>query len=360
MMLVNRVVVTLAVGTALALAHPSAAQYQVASADGKSSLRFGVLSQLQAEWIDTQGLSQATQNLFVRRVRLMVGGKLGDRLSLFFETDSPNLGKAAADGSKNEGTIFVQDLVVTYSFSQALKLDAGILLVPLAYHSGQGATSLLALDYSPYAFLPSTPTKSRVGRDYGAQARGYLFGQHLEYRAGVGQGVRGTAAGNPFRTYGRVVYYPFESQNELFYTGTTHGKRKLLGFGGSFDRQKEYSTIGADVFFDRSIGHGNAVTAQVDYWHIDGGTFLTDLPKQDVWAAEAGVYLGFARLEPFVQFSHRGYSDAKLPTESCTQLGVAYWIDGHKANVKLGVASVKKDGSPDRTQVTGQLQLLLW
>jgi hypothetical protein len=356
----NRFVAVLVISASVVLAHPSAAQYQVTSTDGKSSLRFGFLSQLQAEWIDTEGSSLDTQNLFVRRVRLMVGGKLGDRLSLFFETDCPNVGKAAADGTKSEGTIFVQDLVLTYSFSQALKLDAGMLLVPLAYHSGQGATSLLGIDYSPYAFLPSAPTKSRVGRDYGVQARGYLLGQHLEYRAGVGQGVRGTAAGNPFRTYGRIVYYPIETQSDLFYTGTTHGKRKLLGFGASFDRQKEYSTIGADAFFDRSVGHGNAVTAQADYWHIDGGTFLTDLPKQDAWAVEAGVYLGFARLEPFVQYSHRGYSDVKLPTESCAQAGVAYWIDGHKANVKLGVARLKKDGAPDRTQVVGQLQLLLW
>ncbi len=247
-MLANRFVATSLVGVALAFAHPSSAQYQVTSADGKSSLRFGALSQLQAEWIDTQGSSQPSQNLFVRRVRLMVGGKLGDKLSLFFETDCPNLGKASSDGTKNEGTIFVQDLVVTYSFSQALKLDAGMLLVPLAYHSGQGATSLLGVDYSPYAFLPSTPTKSRMGRDYGAQARGYLLGQHLEYRAGVGQGVRGPTAGNPFRTYGRVVYYPFETQSDLFYAGTAFGKRRLLGFGASFDRQKEYSTIGADVF----------------------------------------------------------------------------------------------------------------
>jgi|WetSurMetagenome_2_1015567.scaffolds.fasta_scaffold100777_1 hypothetical protein len=338
----------------------AAAQYQVASPDGKSSLRFGVFSQVQGEWIDSGGNSKTSQNLFLRRARLMFGGKLGDRISFFLETDSPNIGKAAADGTKSEATIYVQDMMITYALSDTWKLDGGLMLVPLAYQTGQGATTLLGVDYSPYAFTPSAATGSRLGRDYGAQARGYLFGKHLELRTAVLQGVRGAGSGNPLRLFARAVYYPFEGQSDFFYTGTTFGKRKLLGIGASYDRQKSYATVGADFFFDRPVGGGNALTMQANYWHVDGASFLTTLPKQDLWSVEAGLYVGCLRLTPFVQAGQRHFAHHAQPSESSYQGGIAYWIDGHKFNLKLGVGRLAKDGTPNRTQVLAQTQLLLW
>jgi hypothetical protein len=356
----RRLVTTLATFATLCVVSQVAAQYQVASADGKSSLRLGVLSQLQGEWIDSGNGSPTTQNLFVRRARLLVGAKLGEKISLFLETDSPNLGKAAADGSKNEGTMYIQDLMVTYALSKTWKLDGGLMLVPLAYHSGQGATTLLGIDYSPYAFIPSTPTRSRVGRDYGLQTRGYVLGGHLELRGAVLQGLRGAGSGNPFRFFGRAVYYPFESQSDFFYTGTTHGKRKLLGLGASYDRQKTYSTFGADIFFDHPVGGGNAITLQANYWRVDGGSFLADLPKQGLWSAEAGFYIAPLRLTPFAQAGQRHFVDHVQADETSYQAGVAWWIDGHKFNLKLGVGRFEKDQTPDRTQVLAQAQLFLW
>ena len=163
----NRRLSIAALLVATALAAPARAQFTVSAPDGKSSLKLGVLTQVQAESLDNAAATATSQNIYLRRARLLFGGKLGDHVSLFMETDSPNLGKAGADGRKNEGTLYVQDLVLTYSFGSALKLDGGLLLVPLARQTGQAATTLLGIDYGAYAFVPSTPTQCRVGRDYG-------------------------------------------------------------------------------------------------------------------------------------------------------------------------------------------------
>ena len=59
-------------------------------------------------------------------------------------------------------------------------LDSGLLLTPNSHNSEQGAATLPPVDYGPYSFLHSTPTGSRVGRDYGLQGRGYLSSEHFE------------------------------------------------------------------------------------------------------------------------------------------------------------------------------------
>jgi hypothetical protein len=343
-----------------ALAAPASAQFALTAADGKSSLKFGVLAQVQGESLDNASATAQSRNLFVRRARLLVGGKLGERVSVFLETDSPNLGKAGTDGKKNEGSLYLQDLIVTCSLHKTLKVDAGLLLMPLAHHAGQAATTLLATDYGPYAFASSSATQSRVGRDYGVDARAYLASQHVELRGAVLQGWRGVDASAPFRTFARAAVHVLEPETDFFYTGTTLGQRRILSFGASYDGQKDYKTIGADAFFDHPMLGKNAVTLQADYWHVDGGTFLTDLPRQDVWFVEGGAFVARLKVTPFFQFSHRDYDDARRADESAYQAGVAYWAQGHKLNVKVGAGQIKAHGAPERLQVLGQLQLLLW
>lgn len=338
---------------------PGAAQLTITSPDGSASLKLGVLAQPQAEWLENTDGETTAQNLFVRRIRLLVGGKVGDRFSLFLDTDSPNLGKAGADGKRTEATMYVQDLVLTYQLSKAWKVDAGKLLVAHSYHSGQGATSLLGLDYGPYAFLASAPMGLQGGRDYGLAGRGYLAGNHLEVRAGVYQGVRGAGARNSFRTAARVVWYPWDAHTDFFYPGTTLGKKRVLGLGVSYDRQKDFSTAGADVYLDLPVGD-NAVTAQLDVARLDGGELLPTLAEQDTLFAEAGFLVKSLKVTPYLQYSRRDFKAAGAADEQTTQVGVAYWQDGHRLNFKLGVGQIERDGAPDRLQVALQAQLLLF
>ena len=115
-------------GAALAalLATPVSAQWTIETKDGKSNLRVGFLAQPQLEVIDTPDNTNTAKNLFLRRMRIVFGGKVSDKWTFFFETDDPNLGKATA-GVKDAGFMYIQDAFVTYNYRDAFKIDAGLI-----------------------------------------------------------------------------------------------------------------------------------------------------------------------------------------------------------------------------------------
>ncbi|MDX1584844.1 MAG: hypothetical protein R3338_14695, partial [Thermoanaerobaculia bacterium] len=269
------------------------AQWKIETDDG-ATLKFGFLVQARGEFLDLE--SDTAENLFFRRLRLLAGGTLTDRLSFFFETDSPNLGKGSASGSKGSSDIYIQDFVLIYKWSPDQYLDAGMLLNAISHNSNQSAASLLAVDYGPYSFLASAPTTSRVGRDYGLRARGYVLDDRLEYRASILQGARGTNSSNDFRLLGRLVYNVFEPEKGLFYGGTYLGKKRVLSFGASVDHQEDYQSTALDLFSDTPLANGDSVTFQADWIEYDGDTFLTELPEQDALLVEAGYYFSDSKL----------------------------------------------------------------
>jgi hypothetical protein len=358
-----------ALGAAMAMipAAPAAAQWQIDGKDGKSSLKIGFLAQPQYEEVDTSDGSDQSRNFFLRRIRVIFGGTISDRWSFFFETDSPNLGKVTGDkttnpnGTKDAGNVYVQDAYVTYSRGDALKIDAGLMLVPLGHNHNQSAATLLPVDYGGYTFLEVAPTCTRMGRDYGFQLRGYPVNQHFEYRLGVFQGVRGAEARNAFRVAGRAVWYPFTPDTGFFYGGTFHASKRVWSIGTGFDTQEGYHTYAADVFVEEPFDKGrHGVTAQVNWMHYDGGTFLSSLPRQQTIELEAGVHFVRAKITPVVQYTRRTFADPVTPLQTAWQAGAAYWIAGHQRNIKVTAGQLRAEGQPSRTQVLVQLQLFYY
>jgi hypothetical protein len=343
--------------TLLGAAHPAAAQLQWSSKDEKTSFKVGLLGQAQAESVDVAGTDDTANNLFIRRLRLLMGFTLGEKISVFLDTDSPNLGKSSNAGVKDTGDVFIQDFAATYKFSQGFMLDAGLLLLDQSYNHNQSAASLLATDYGSYTFVESAPTQSRTGRDYGLRARGYLAGDHLEYRAGVYQGVRGTNASNDFRFTGRLMYSFFTPQVGLFYRGTSLGKTRTLSIGGSFDTQEEYDSFGADVFFDQPLAGGNGFTIQADWVQIDGGTFLTALPEQTNVLVESGFYISSIKLQPFVQYAAQSFDDDFRIDEERFTAGLGYFVGGHNNNLKLSLTKIEPERGESRDQINLQWQV---
>lgn len=352
----------LAVTGLLLGSQPARAQWQIESQDGAAHLRLGLLAQPQAELLDTADGERTSQNLYLRRLRLLLGGHLSEKWTFFFETDSPNLGKGDTTGSgaKNEASVFVQDAYVTFNHGDAFKVEAGLLLPALCHNCAQSAATLLAVDYGAYSFVSSTPLQARTGRDYGLQLRGYPARKHLEYRAWVLQGVRGPQSGNALRVGGRLVFYPLEAEDGFFYAGTHQGGRKILALGGSLDAQQSYRSYALDFYYDHPLGGKNGVSLQGNWLHLDGGQLLPGLAEQDVYLVEAGWYAARARLSPYVQYERQDFEPAATADRQQFQVGLAWWLKGHGRSLKAGWGQQRLAGQPDRNQFQVQLQVFVF
>jgi hypothetical protein len=348
---------------ALALApaaRPAAAQLQFSSADGGTSLKLGVLGQLQGQAIDTADGKQSQKDLYIRRLRLIGLFKYGDKLTVFFETDNPNLGKGNADGSKNVNTsTFIQDFNVNYAFAHEFQLEAGELLLATSFDHVSAASTLLSLDFGAFTFNENAALLANNGRDYGLQTRGYLASDHLEYRLGVFQGNRGKNEVNSFRYTGRLSLWVMGPQTSSFYTANSLGKRQSMEIGGSFDRQKQYSAYTGDFFWDQPVGGGNSFTTQVDYTRWDGGTFV-DLPKQSTVLVEAGFYLAAIKAQPFFQYCEQNFDHHLRPDQKRTAFGLGYYPVGHNSDVKLAYTRLQGTGQVSRNQYQLQYQVFIW
>jgi len=113
------------------------------------NFKFGFLLQPQADWLQNPANDSYSQNLFLRRARLIVGGQVAKNVTFFFETDSPNLGKAGptvTNGAKiiSSGLI-VQDAFLSWKLADEFTLDAGLILTGIAHNSLQSAASLMPM-----------------------------------------------------------------------------------------------------------------------------------------------------------------------------------------------------------------------
>jgi hypothetical protein len=341
----------------LAMATPARAQWSIASTDGKGAFNLGFLVQPQVEALQSPGSQDCAQNLFVRRARLLFSGRIDDRTSFNFVTDVPNLGKGQATGAKVSNTMVLQDAVVTEVVAPGVKVDAGMLLVPVSHNSQQSASSILAVDYGPYSYLASDATDSKAGRDYGVNGRAYLANRHAEVRAGLYQGDRLKNSTAPFRTTFRGVFYPYTADTGFTYAGTAFGKKKMVALGASYDTQKSYYAWAGDVFVDWPVLK-DCVTFQADYIRYDGRTMFAALPRQDVLLVEFGYFVHQAHVSPYVQYASRDYDAPGRADEAKIQGGLAFWGNGHKNNVKVGVAKLTKDRASDGIQYVAQWQVL--
>lgn len=339
-------------------ASSTASQLQWSSKDEEISVKLGLLAQLQAESSDVPATDEETKNLFIRRLRLMLGFKLNGALDVFVQTDSPNIGKGNIDGTKNAGDLFIQDFVATWKFTPEIELDAGLLVTAQTYNHNQSATSLAALDYGPFSFVESEPIGARTGRDYGVRVRGYLAENRVEYRAGVYQGQRGVNASNEFRYVGRLMFQFFSPQRGLFYRGTSLGKTQTLSFGASFDGQEDYKSFGGDVYYEHPFENGDSLVLQGDIAEIDGDTFLPTLPERTNYLLEGAYYFAESKLQPFVQYASQDLDQTTLVDEDRYTLGLAYFHSGHNNNLKLAYTHIDRNpGESDDDQVLLQWQI---
>lgn len=343
---------------------PAAAQLLVTSADGNVTYKMGILAQVQGQFEDnavktssSADPTTAEQIGYFRRLRLQGEFSFYKNLVVFFETDNPNYGKGNADGTKNQPSIFFQTVYVTYQFAPEFMLDGGELLEVNSYNHLQSATSLMPIDLGAFTNIESAPLTGNNGRDYGIEARGYIA-DHLEYRAGVFQGLRGVNDINSFRYSGRLSLYLVGIETSRFYRGTSLGKYQTFEIGGSYDAQKTYKMYDVDMYYDQPIAGGDGFTAQFDYGWYNGGNFITALPKQNTLLAEIGYYFHDLSVQPFGQYTKESYaSGVNLPEQKQWQVGLGWYLHGYNSNFKIGYGEVDEFGFKNRKNIVAQYQV---
>ena len=92
----------------------SASAQIIITGDDDINFKLGVLGQFQADTIDNPDDSPNTNNLYVRRLRLIFGGEVTKNISFFVETDAPNLGKTVAGIKAIQPSVMLMD---AYAFS---------------------------------------------------------------------------------------------------------------------------------------------------------------------------------------------------------------------------------------------------
>jgi hypothetical protein len=343
---------------ALVLLLPAAASAQaVLKVNDSISVRFGFLSQTWADFSqNVRQDSSYAQNIFQRRLRFIVGAQVGSHLSFFFQTDNPNLGRSGPGFTKSLGSGFItQDAYaeVKPGSSNALLLDAGLQYVPFCRNCMESAATILPVDLGSYSYLQNGGTASSGGRDVGFVGRGFLFGDRLEYRAGIFSGSRlSTTAGvqtatNALRGAGRLQLQLLDPEAPAYsYSGTYLGRKKVLSVGAALDAQSSYRGIAVDGFLSLPVGT-DGVTAQANYIHYDGHELIPLLPKQNTFEAEAGYHLNGATLTPWVKYESRSYDDAVrsvlFQDERRFQVGGTWYVAGPTLNLKAGYGVAKLD-----------------
>jgi hypothetical protein len=345
-------------------AWPPSASFKMEPSSG-NTIKVGLLLQPQFQSLGNLDLNGNSYNLFLRRTRLLVSGTLFGSFEYFFDTDYPNLFLAdntpanamtmtAASTVKITPGMNVQDAFVTWKpMGDVFKVDAGYMLPPMAHNAIQGAGTLYSWDYFMFTFLSTANTllgsqASPVGRDLGLQLRGLLLDGHLEYRAGLFQGLRdadtatNVGSNNFFRATGRIQVNLLDAEPGFFYAGTYLGKKKILSFGISGDTQSSYHYFAGDGFADLPAGPG-IFTAQVNPAHWNGGTFIPGLPKETAVMGEIGYNFDAVHISPIFRAEYL-WSDA--PNQSHVGGGLAYWPYGHNSNLKAFYTRNSETGAP--------------
>src|SRR5262249_5551129 len=121
-----------------------------------------------------------------------------------------------------------------------------------------------------------------------------------------------------FRVAGRIMYDIFDSEKQSFsyvYAGTNRGTKKILAIGGWGDGQDSYRAYGGDIMVDWPISK-EAVTAELDYNHFEGGTTFPSLgqgtilgSKQNDIFANVGYYFDVVKLQPYAVYQELNFSD---------------------------------------------------
>ena len=303
------------------------------------NFKLGLLLQSQLDFQETANAANDAsggyqQNLFIRRLRFLMGGQVAKNLFFFFETENSNLGKStqavgSTTGTKSIGTGFnILDAVGEWRIAKEFNLQFGELRSPVSREGLKSSPNQFMLDLSAYAFLTSTALQSNAGRDTGFMVRGFLFCDRLEYRSAILGGLRQPGVKNAPRFVERLQYNFFDTEVYALpsHPGVYYGRKKILALGGSYDTQGDYRFASADLYMDFPVGVGS-FESTIQYQYANGNAFLPALPEESTFQIEAGVFLKDVKLAPIARYEQKTFAGSanELKNENRYAIGLNFY-----------------------------------
>ena len=323
-------------------------------------------------------------DLFQRRTRFILVAQFLKNLNGFFVLDSPNLGRTVAtptgEGeppviSKGFSPAIVQDLFAELKVSgDAFMIEGGLFIPSFSANGLQSTTSYRGLDVAATAAIVAQAGTS-VLRDTGFQVKGYVLGEHLEYRLGVFSGRRQEPDGadpagrNTPLVAGRLQYHLFDTEKGYVYSGYTYGKKKFLAIGGGFQFQKAadvdgasqdaYSAVSAGVWGNWPLAGspspdgGDEIAFILEGYRYDGGETFAAIPEQNDVMAELAYYNKGANASVFARLELQNFADdaaAEAGTAGTKQWfggGIKYFVAENSFNFTLAYQRVQYPDADD-------------
>jgi Phosphate-selective porin O and P len=338
------------------------------------NFKLGILLQPQVDFQEVRNLTDTgsggyQQNLFLRRVRLIVGGQVAKDVFFFFETENATLGKStqAVGGAQVPKALAagfnVLDAVAEWRIAKEFNVQVGLIRSPISREGLKSTPTQFMLDQSTYNLPTGAALQNNAERDTGAMLRGYFLCDRLEYRAAVLSGFRAPGVKNAPRFTGRLQYDFFDTEvyNFVSYPGAYLGTKKILAIGGAYDTQNDYRYASADMYLDWPIPLG-AFESTIQYQYINGGnTFAAALPQQNLLQIEGGIFLKGAGIAPIARYEQKTFPGANVnvPTapknESRVALGLNFYPfpkTPHAFNIKCWWQRVQVSPGAATGQVT--------
>lgn len=330
-------------------------------------------------------------DFFLRRARILVYGNITKDLAYFIETDQPNLGK----GGDFSTSTFVQDAFFSYTFMPELKVDAGMMLVPLSHHTIEGAIGLNALDYHGDTIrFPA----GKIFRDTGIQLRGTALNTLLHYRLGIFEGVRSSPRAAPVtalnekglpRLAAHVRVNLMGDEPDFFLKGIYFSPTPIISVGLGADIQPGgvrklngdptlYRAISADVFVEYPFTADDELIFKGNFFNYGEGAPVLTPPVVDtttgmvtspavMFPGSTALATGGNAFYAEVGFRHAwveplafiDYVKAKNDTLTilAPHVGCNFWINKHTYNVKVDVGYKKTDiGAVTTKDILGTVQ----
>ena len=371
-----------------------------------------------------------TQDAGIRRMRIQMFGQVSPRFLLMLQLGMNNQSFASgggtgtgASGAGKKAPVFFHDAYGQFNILQekdpVTKKDNTVsLAIGAGLHSWNGVSrltnastiSLLSAD-APVLNWPTVEIADQFTRQFGVFAKGHI--SKLAYRFSVNKPfmtattptVNGAAVDNnrgnqvAYNGYAAWEFLDKEDISNAFYAGSYYGKKRILNIGAGFlhnphgtlsqPREGIYEShaitaLGADVFYDASIGNPSRAMAFTlystwyhynfgpDYLRVSGvmnpGTADTSykglkaldgygngrvlMGTGNIWYTQTALLLpAFSkklRIQPYITYSYKDLKALNQPGHYYN-IGTNLLFDGNRARLSLEYASRPLYNTSDKT-----------